>query len=116
MAWLPTFDLTFGEPHPRAFQGQFDHVYGCMYGFRTFLGSDSRVSKAVRTGPHRLVSAHEPRIVDDKIVFIEMSIPRTNSLKPWEGNVEHNWILSRGFQGSDNEYAPPIINDSPRRV
>jgi len=109
--WVANFrpDVWDGKPHLRAFQGQLDHLHGRMYGFHTLLGSDYEVRKVVRAGSHRLVSAHEFRIVDGKTALIETPIPRSISLKPWGGDDEQTWILSGGFQGNDKPHRSIMI-------
>jgi hypothetical protein len=99
--WVANFrpDIWNGKPYLRAFQGTLDSTHGRMYGFHTLLGSDYEVVKKVRVGSHRLVSAHEFRVLDEKTVLIETPIEKPISLKPWGGDDEQKWILSSGFQG-----------------
>ncbi|SPO01935.1 uncharacterized protein DNG_04608 [Cephalotrichum gorgonifer] len=104
--WVSNFrpDDWNGKPHLRAFQGTLDPVRGGrMYGFHTLLGNDYQVAKIVSVGSHRLVSAHEFRIVGGKTALIETPIPRTVSLRRWGGDDEQNWIISGGLQEIDIE-------------
>ncbi|KAL3291242.1 Secreted protein [Colletotrichum asianum] len=94
-------DTWNGKPYLRAFQGSLDGKHGRMFGYHTLLGPDYEVAKVVKVGSHRLVSAHEFRLVDGKTALVETPIPRTVSLKPWGGTAEQNWILSGGFQEID---------------
>ncbi|KAJ3956856.1 hypothetical protein N0V92_006570 [Colletotrichum tropicale] len=101
--WVANFrpDTWNGKPYLRAFQGSLDGKHGRMFGYHTLLGPDYEVAKVVKVGSHRLVSAHEFRLVDGKTALVETPIPRTVSLKPWGGTAEQNWILSGGFQEID---------------
>lgn len=101
-AWVANFrpDTWNGKPYLRAFQGSLDGKHGRMFGYHTLLGPDYEVAKVVKVGSHRLVSAHEFRLVNGKTALVETPIPRTVSLKPWGGTAEQNWILSGGFQGT----------------
>ncbi|KAI9148812.1 hypothetical protein HJFPF1_10854 [Paramyrothecium foliicola] len=103
--WVANFvpDTWNGKPHLRAFQGRLDGLHGRMYGYHTLLGSNYEVAKVIGVGAHRLVSAHEFRLVDGKTALIETPIPRTVSLKPWGGEPDQNWVVSGGFQEIDIE-------------
>ncbi|KAJ4264355.1 hypothetical protein NW762_005552 [Fusarium torreyae] len=103
--WVANFvpDVWNGKPHLRAFQGRLDGKHGRMYGFHTLLGSDYKVAKVVGVGSHKLVSAHEFRLIDGKSALVETPIPRTVSLEPWGGQDDQNWIVSGGFQELDIE-------------
>ncbi|KAK1633223.1 ASST-domain-containing protein [Colletotrichum phormii] len=99
--WLANFrpDTWNGQQYLRGFQGLLDGHHGRMFGYHTLLGSDYEAAKVVRVGPHRLVSAHEFRLVDGKTALVETPIPRPVSLKPWGGSEDQTWIISAGFQG-----------------
>jgi len=99
--WVANFrpDNWNGKQYLRAFQGRLDREHGRMFGYHTLLGSDYEVAKVVRVGSHRLVSAHEFRLVDGKTALIETPIPRQVSLKPWGGDEDQKWVLSGGCQG-----------------
>ncbi|KAG7102267.1 hypothetical protein HYQ45_010115 [Verticillium longisporum] len=103
--WVANFrpETWDGKQYLRAFQGTLDGLHGRMYGYHTLLGNDYEVAKVVRAGSHRLVSAHEFRVVDGKTALIETPIPRTISLKPWGGSDDQRWIVSGGFQEVDIE-------------
>ncbi|KAM0333182.1 hypothetical protein ACHAQA_001842 [Verticillium albo-atrum] len=98
--WVANFrpDTWKGKQYLRAFQGTLDAPHGRMYGYHTLLGNDYEVAKVVRVGSHKLVSAHEFRLVDGETALIETPIPRTISLKPWGGREDQKWIVSGGFQ------------------
>jgi hypothetical protein len=70
-----------------------------MYGFHTLLGDDYELAKKVKVGNHRLVSAHEFKLIDGKTVLVETPTPIAVSLSPWGGSKDQNWIVSGGFQG-----------------
>lgn len=99
--WVANFrpDTWNGKRYLRGFQGLLDGHHGRMFGYHTLLGSDYEVAKVVRVGSHRLVSAHEFRLINGKTALIEIPIPRPVSLKPWGGSEDQNWIISGGFQG-----------------
>ncbi|KAM0498995.1 hypothetical protein D7B24_007132 [Verticillium nonalfalfae] len=103
--WVANFrpETWDGKQYLRAFQGTLDGPHGRMYGHHTLLGNDYEVSKVVRAGSHRLVSAHEFRVVDGKTALIETPIPRIISLKSWGGSNDQRWIVSGGFQEVDIE-------------
>ncbi|EGX90200.1 hypothetical protein CCM_06619 [Cordyceps militaris CM01] len=73
-----------------------------MYGFHTLLGRDYELAKKVKVGNHRLVSAHEFKLIDGKTALVEAPTPIVVSLKPWGGR-DQEWIVSGGFQELDIE-------------
>ncbi|CAI4219782.1 unnamed protein product [Parascedosporium putredinis] len=111
--WVANFrPVTWnGQPHLRAFQGRLDHVQGRMFGFHTLLGSDYEVAKVVTVGSHRLVSAHEFHVVDEKTALIETPIPRTVSLKPWGGDEGQNWVVSGVSSAFPLDFGPGLPGD-----
>ncbi|KAF4927959.1 hypothetical protein CGCVW01_v002183 [Colletotrichum viniferum] len=98
--WVANFrpDTWNGKPYLRAFQGSLDGKHGMMFGYHTLLGPDYEVAKVVKVGSHRLVSAHEFRLVNGKTALVETPIPRTVSLKPWGGTAEQNGSSQEGFK------------------
>jgi hypothetical protein len=107
--WVANFvpDIWNGKPYLRAFQGRLDGTHGRMYGHHTLLNRNYEVAKVVGVGSHKLVSAHEFRLVDGQSALIETPIPRTVSLERWGGNDDQRWIVSGGFQGAT------ILNCAP---
>ncbi|KAK1657704.1 ASST-domain-containing protein [Colletotrichum godetiae] len=109
--WVANFrpDTWNGKQYLRGFQGLLDKHHGRMFGYHTLLGSDYEVAKVVRVGSHRLVSAHEFRLVDGKTALVETPIPKPVSLKPWGGSEDQTWIISGGFQEIDIETGEVIF-------
>lgn len=99
--WVANFrpDNWNGKPYLRAFQGSLDAPHGRMYGFNTLLGNDYELVKKVRIGSHRLLSAHEFRLIKGKTALVENPIARPVPLRRWGGDDTQNWIVSGGFQG-----------------
>ena len=109
-------DTWNGKEYLRAFQGSLDHRLGRMYGQQILLGNDYKVAKVVTAGNHKLVSAHEFRLINGKTALIEFPYPRYVSLKPWGGDETQNWVASAGFQGIIRLlFVPIIISDTPTK-
>ncbi|CAH0055885.1 unnamed protein product, partial [Clonostachys solani] len=94
--WVANFrpDTWGGKPYLRAFQGRLDGPHGRMYGFHTLLGDDYELAKKLKVGNHRLVSAHEFKLIEGKTVLVETPTPVVVSLSPWGGSKDQNWIVS----------------------
>ena len=102
--WFINFrpDTWKGQPVLRGFQGLLDKVHGRMYGYHVIFNSSYDIVKTSVAGAHKLVSAHEFRIVDGKTVLIETPIAKPVGLNPWGGKNGQDWIVSGGFQGKFN--------------
>lgn len=101
--WVANFavDEFKGQPVLRAFQGLLDASHGRMYGDHVILSSGYQTIKTVRAGAHRLVSAHEFRIVGGKSVLVETPVAKPVDLTPWGAEKGQDWIVSGGFQGKE---------------
>jgi hypothetical protein len=100
--WIANFQAGKwqGKPVLHAFEGRLDHSHGRMYGKHSILNDRYETVKVVRSGSHRLVSAHEFRILESGSVLIETPVSIPTNLSRWGGDQNQNWIVSNGFQGA----------------
>lgn len=99
--WVANFrpDEWHRRPVLRAFQGLLDASHGRMYGTHAVLNQSYETVQTVKAGAHRLVSAHEFRIISGRTVLVETPVAEPVGLRRWGGGPGQDWIVSGGFQG-----------------
>lgn len=99
--WVANFGpvMIDGRPALRAFQGDVIPATGRMAGNHAILDDSYRTINVIQAAAHRLSSAHEFEVIDERSVLIETPIMTVADLSSYGGNEHQRLLLEGGFQG-----------------
>lgn len=99
--WVADFSpiVIDGKPALRAFQGDVNPATGRMLGNHAILDNRYRTIDIVQAAAHRLSSAHEFEVINERSVLIETPIMELADLSLYGGEGDQKFLLEGGFQG-----------------